>query len=559
MLIAVLLAAYVLALFHVYGLGTLALLRKILQFTAPESTSFPIIFLLGMLSVTTLESLLSLIMPLAAVAALLTLLGAAAIAIVLKPWRGLRAPDYVPAVWLLVAVMALVILEAGTHRPTDYDTALYHAQTIHWIESFRAVPGLANIHLRLAYNSAWLPLVAAFSFAFLGGPSLHLLNALMTAVALAYFAGGVQGLLKGEFKVSNLLKAVLVLLPLYLYASDLSAPNTDLPVILLIWVTTALTVEKLETSGPGFDVKSASLVLLVMLAVVLKLSALPLGLLPALVLAQGIQARAWRRLLMLSAAGLIILLPWMLRSIVQSGYLVFPFSQIDLFTFDWKYPPASVTEARQGILWFNRFPVQNWRDYMHLGTAQWVALWFENLDPGQKILVSLAALSPAGLLAAIFGGAFRAAARQVGIVFVMNYLGVYFWLLSAPVFRFGYGYLLGAILLALTPSVFGLASLEPRLSRAVVPVGLASLAILLHLYLLSTTLDPRSIGKRLLLPADYPSSHAHPCPLDGSAMYCADQGGLCSYSAFPCIPIPKTDVVLRGGSLQDGFRTVTNP
>lgn len=42
-----------------------------------------------------------------------------------------------------------------------YDTGLYYAQAIHWIESFGVVPGLANLHIRLGFNST-LFLLAAF-------------------------------------------------------------------------------------------------------------------------------------------------------------------------------------------------------------------------------------------------------------------------------------------------------------------------------------------------------------------------------------------------------------
>ena len=54
-----------------------------------------------------------------------------------------------------------------------YDTGLYHAQSIRWIEEYGVVPGLGNLHTRLAYNSASFCLSALYSFAFLGGQSYH--------------------------------------------------------------------------------------------------------------------------------------------------------------------------------------------------------------------------------------------------------------------------------------------------------------------------------------------------------------------------------------------------
>ena len=46
-----------------------------------------------------------------------------------------------------------------------YDTSLYHAQSIRWIEEYGVIPGLGNLHSRLAYNSASFCLSALYSMA----------------------------------------------------------------------------------------------------------------------------------------------------------------------------------------------------------------------------------------------------------------------------------------------------------------------------------------------------------------------------------------------------------
>ena len=74
--------------------------------------------------------------------------------------------------WYFVAVF-LVMAYGTSHGYSHYDTGLYHAQAIHWIESCGVVKGLGNLHLRLAYNSAAFPLSALYSFSFLKGQSFH--------------------------------------------------------------------------------------------------------------------------------------------------------------------------------------------------------------------------------------------------------------------------------------------------------------------------------------------------------------------------------------------------
>lgn len=54
-----------------------------------------------------------------------------------------------------------------------YDTGLYHAQAIRWIEEYGVVPGLANLHSRFGYNSASFALSAFFSETWLIGRPMH--------------------------------------------------------------------------------------------------------------------------------------------------------------------------------------------------------------------------------------------------------------------------------------------------------------------------------------------------------------------------------------------------
>ena len=48
-----------------------------------------------------------------------------------------------------------------------YDSDLYHAQSIRWMEEYGIVPGLGNLHERFAYNSSFFALSALYSLKFL--------------------------------------------------------------------------------------------------------------------------------------------------------------------------------------------------------------------------------------------------------------------------------------------------------------------------------------------------------------------------------------------------------
>ena len=87
----------------------------------------------------------------------------------------------------IVCVIVGVIVSKLTALPAGhYDSSLYHAQSIRWIEEYGVVKGLGNLHNRFAYNSAFFCLQALFSFSFLLGKSLHTINGFIAAIFLCY-------------------------------------------------------------------------------------------------------------------------------------------------------------------------------------------------------------------------------------------------------------------------------------------------------------------------------------------------------------------------------------
>ena len=75
---------------------------------------------------------------------------------------------------MLVILFLFLLFAYGTSRGIiHYDTGLYHAQSIRWLEEYGVVKGLGNLHCRLAYNSSSFALSALYSMSFLGGQSYH--------------------------------------------------------------------------------------------------------------------------------------------------------------------------------------------------------------------------------------------------------------------------------------------------------------------------------------------------------------------------------------------------
>ena len=73
----------------------------------------------------------------------------------LTAWQNSRA------LFLLGATLALLLAIRCCGPCEYYDTGLYGAPAVRWIQTFPIVPGLANLHGRLGYNSSVFLCIAA--------------------------------------------------------------------------------------------------------------------------------------------------------------------------------------------------------------------------------------------------------------------------------------------------------------------------------------------------------------------------------------------------------------
>jgi hypothetical protein len=77
---------------------------------------------------------------------------------------------------ILTAGIAMLWCYCTSRGYMHYDSDLYHAQSIRWIEEYGIVKGLGNIHVRFAYNSSVFALSALYSMRDAAGQSLHAVN-----------------------------------------------------------------------------------------------------------------------------------------------------------------------------------------------------------------------------------------------------------------------------------------------------------------------------------------------------------------------------------------------
>lgn len=53
-----------------------------------------------------------------------------------------------------------------------------------------------------------------------------------------------------------------------------------------------------------------------------------------------IRSKEWKKIGIYLLCGCVVLAPWLVRNVLISGWLIYPFAAIDLFSVDWKIPAS---------------------------------------------------------------------------------------------------------------------------------------------------------------------------------------------------------------------------
>ncbi len=506
-----------------------------------------------------------------------------------------------------VGVLLLILLYAyGTSRGIlHYDTGLYHAQSIRWLEEYGAVAGLGNLHCRLAYNSASFALSALYSMSFLGGQSYHCAAgflALLLAVECLKITEifrwkhlpeqGKQIFPKRTLKTSDFARVTAIYYLLVIF-DEMVSPASDYFMVLTAFYLVIRWLDLLEEEEQESLWKNrifpyAMLCVLGVFLMTIKLSAALIILLviqPACLL---IREKKWKETGIYLGLGILTAIPFLIRNVILSGWLVYPFTSIDFFAVDWKIPKGiAAYDAKEIQVWgrgysdVTRFDIPIW---------EWLPDWFAGLGGMDKLFV-LAALAAVGIciLRVLFYAVnmclqrhkkeayekeaykqeeYKQEAYKKLLVEVVMSICFLFWLFSSPLIRYGcvYVYLVSAV-------VFGdvctewFASLsrqnikQARWKHFFAKKGERIFIVVIGLFLLYKA---AAFGKELVgsyvndywvCQKDYENYETTSYEIDGITFYYPVTGDKVGYESFPSSPT-KAKIALRGNGIEDGFMAV---
>lgn len=461
-----------------------------------------------------------------------------------------------PKLAISISVAAVVLCLKGLQVTKNFDTGLYHLQTIRWLNEYAIVPGLGNLHGRLAFNQSYFNLLAFLN--------------IEPWAAKGYVAVGIFLILLCVFSIVKLYKALDVGKVwvgfslgsgLALTFNSLSAPAPDSAVtILQIYMFTCLIrffIKRQSTDRVDFELL-ATIIFLSCFIITIKLSTLVFAVGSLVVLTPFTRNLLTEQLVNLKKiAGICFLFFFVhfLRGYILSGVPMYPTTYGALWSLPWAMFPTHVQGEAIWIYSWARLPGAMPSDV--LGNWSWLKPWLANLPMYARILFSIDILL---LFANVLFFIRQERVNKKAImysVYVPLISALIFWFFIAPDLRF-----LGAIpiLLASLAGLLCLMQVHDKLNLKKSQilkkkkydiqtigrpcVGLLMLAISVYL------LQPRSMNLRLAEPV--PFAEVTQKTTNFGAMINIAKDGLCWANPLPCSPFVDDGLKLLNPSLGIG-------
>lgn len=466
--------------------------------------------------------------------------------------------------WDGVLYLCLILLTAlfASRGLQHTDTGIYHAQMIHWYEDYGVVKGLGNLQQHFAYNSSSLAYAAVFSMKWLVGQSLHGTNGFLQAFLVVWAVRGLRGFWRRKNHFADGCRFAILVYALVV-SERIMSPATDFSsMYLVLWViciwADLLTSDKNAESGQihGYALLSVAAVFVA----TCKLSAGCLVILALYPLVKLLRRRQWKSIFIYIFCGVLVLAPWLIRNVLISGWLLYPFTALDLFHVDWKIPAEYVQHDSDQIKVWGRCLYDVAR--IDESPLSWFPVWWAEKRREEMMLLIGNVIALAGLA---LGGVHTVFVRREKLpwdkmmLYVAILCSIAGWFLTAPFIRYGL-----AFLLLLPCMVIGEWIRPIRMGPVRILSGFGCVGVFLCLgmfwdyyVLFDLVWIKQNMGSRYyVVQQDYDLPEVYPYEIEGGlTVYIPKQGENISYYAFPgdAYQSMAERVKMRGENIRDGF------
>ena len=302
-----------------------------------------------------------------------------------------------PINYLLLIPFVFVLILNALLPPQHGDSQGYHFLTALWIETYKIIPGLANIHGRFGFNSSFFTSTAAFSFTKISGQAIYSVN----VVFIGMFYGW---LLNRVFTIKNYwYQSIYLIVALFMFRALFIGMNSPMPDSIASIIVVFIFIRLIEDATNIKNILKAETILIICLAafaLTVKLNTVPL-ILPAIYLFICKQLYKEKKIvLLLSVIIAIIVLPWLIRNYIISGYFAYPVAFTGFLHPEWQIPLEALKFDKILINNGPKLISEDWEMLDQLTFFEWFPKWvLAHKDVGALISLS-------GVFVALLCGAF---------------------------------------------------------------------------------------------------------------------------------------------------------
>ncbi|EMJ47123.1 LIC_10190 family membrane protein [Leptospira santarosai] len=519
------------------------------------------------LSVTnTLVSFVSLFFPISGSVLLIFLIFCSILLCFLRKSLKLVVSNLICKSFVLILTFPIVLfaLIFSLNPPMVYDSGLYHIQSIKWIQEYSIVPGLANVHGRFGFNPNVFTVFALTSLKDVFHQEIFSVNFTVYFILVLHYVNKIIKISKQEGFTSSFLLNLIVFVTILDQFINLSSPTPDLiSIVFPLYVFTNLP----KDTNSDLSLRDyLPTIVLSSYTISVKLATVPLFLLALILM---IRFKSERKKLFWIISGItFILLPWLTRNLILSGYLIYPFPTIDLFDFDWKVPVDKVISEKLTITGWARNPGEGFYEASRMSLRDWFPIWWKNLSLSNQVFVVVSILFPIVALAFKFFKNVKLG-FQTSIVLFTSWVGVVFWIFLAPDLRFGKAFLVIATVSPLFYLNFKIGFHWIRISKSLSKIIRVFFLIVILGFLIKGKVYSRSkrfiqenfslliLPKKIEVPQnlDFKRIKIRNSDLD---IFVPTEGDQCFDHKIPCMPYMEYTFTPRGPTLQSGFKSIQN-
>ncbi|WP_029904473.1 hypothetical protein [Prevotella sp. 10(H)] len=316
-----------------------------------------------------------------------------------------------------------------------YDSLFYHYQNIRWNEEYAVVPGVANLDDRFGFNSNYFLLSAVFTFRFLLHEAVYPLQPLIVTAIGCWI---LYQVFVSKYEVKRVVILITYLLLFWVSITFLGNTSTDiLPNFILFYIVARIILYP--------QLLKDNYLLGFMLPVFLltcKLSFFPVGLISLYLLYMLIKQKKYKVIVFLCLISLLILVPWLVRNVIISGYIIYPLYQLDLFSFDWKVPKEVAIREKDYIFEIGYYFFRTAVRYPHESVRDPLVI---NILTSIIYLLSLLSLV---VMTYLSFRKRRSTEVYIKLLFAVFLLTIVVWMFGGPDIRFVAGVLCALIMTA---------------------------------------------------------------------------------------------------------------